>query len=327
MKVTGSELGIVAIGRNEGDRLKRCITSLPSDTAIVYVDSGSTDGTPQWVRAQGISVVDLDMRVGFTAARARNLGLNRLLETVPDIKYVQFLDGDCELVSAWPGAAISFLEKHAETGAFFGRRRERYPDHSVYNWLCDLEWNTPIGESKAFGGDVMLRVSALKVVGGYRNDLVAGEDPELAIRLRAAHWKLFRLDLEMTLHDAAITCFHQWWWRNMRSGYAFALGADLHGAPPERHWVWESRRAWIWGVILPFVCVTAGLLLGGIGLLAWLIYPFQVFRQAMRARGSVRDRLVIAFFQVLSRFPESWGQIKYHFDRAFKRQARIIEYK
>jgi glycosyltransferase involved in cell wall biosynthesis len=327
MKVLGSEFGIVAIGRNEGDRLKRCISSLPSDTVIVYVDSGSTDGTPQWAGAQGISVVELDMRLGFTAARARNLGLNRLLETAPDIKYVQFLDGDCELVSSWPRAAISFLESHAQIGAVFGRRRERYPHHSVYNWLCDLEWNTPLGESKAFGGDVMLRISAFKAVGGYRNDLVAGEDPELAIRLRAAHWKLFRLDLEMTLHDAAITRFNQWWRRNMRSGYAFALGTDLHGAPPERHWVWESRRAWIWGVILPFVCVIAGLLFGRIGLLTWLIYPFQVFRQALRAQGSVRDRLVIGFFQMLSRFPESWGQIKHLFDRTLNRQARIIEYK
>jgi glycosyltransferase involved in cell wall biosynthesis len=327
MKTRGSELGIVVIGRNEGDRLKRCILSLPGDTAVVYVDSGSTDGTPQWVRAQRISVVDLDMRFGFTAARARNLGFGRLQEIAPDIKYVQFLDGDCELVSSWPRTAIAFLESHAQIGAVFGRRRERYPHHSTYNWLCDLEWNTPIGESKAFGGDVLLRLAAFKAVGGYRDDVVAGEDPELALRLRAAHWELFRVDAEMTLHDAAITRFDQWWWRNVRSGYAFALGAKLHGAPPERHWVWESRRAWIWGVIIPLVCVTAGILFGAVGLLTWLIYPFQVFRQALRTQGSSRDRLVTAFFQMLSRFPESWGQIKYFFDRTLHRQARIIEYK
>ena len=181
---------------------------------------------------RGIDVVDLDMRSAFTAARARNAGLDRLLKIAPDIKYVQFLDGDCELVGSWPSAAIAFLETDAKVAAVFGRRRERYPDRSIYNWLCDLEWNTPIGESKAFGGDVMLRFSAFQAVGGYRDDLVAGEDPELGLRLRAAHWRLFRMDPEMTLHDAAITRFGQWWWRNMRSGYAFALGAELHGAPP-----------------------------------------------------------------------------------------------
>jgi glycosyltransferase involved in cell wall biosynthesis len=327
MTASGLELGIVAIGRNEGDRLKRCISALPSGAAIVYVDSGSTDGTPQWARAQGIAVADLDMRSGFSAARARNLGFNRLLEMAPGIKYVQFLDGDCELISSWPGAAISFLEKHTQIGAVFGRRRERYPSHSIYNWLCDLEWNTPIGESKAFGGDVMLRITAFQAVGGYRDDVVAGEDPELAIRLRAAQWRLFRLDLEMTLHNAAITRLDQWWWRHMRSGYAFALGAHLHGATPEHHWVWESRRAWIWGVALPLMCISAGLLFGALGLVTWLIYPIQALRQALRARGAFRERIAIGFFQTLSRFPESWGQIKYVFDRTLTRQARIIEYK
>jgi glycosyltransferase involved in cell wall biosynthesis len=327
MKALGSELGIVVIGRNEGDRLKRCILSLPGETPVVYVDSGSTDGTPQWVRARRISVVDLDMRVGFTAARARNIGFDRLQEIAPDIEYVQFLDGDCELVSLWPRIAIAFLESDAKVGAVFGRRRERYPHQSIYNWLCDLEWNTPIGESKAFGGDVLLRLAAFKAVGGYRDDVVAGEDPELALRLRAAHWQLFRMDAEMTLHDAAITRFDQWWWRNVRSGYAFALGAELHGAPPERHWVWESRRAWIWGVVIPLVCVAAGVLFGAVGLLSLLVYPFQVFRQALRTQGSIRDRLVIAFFQMIARFPESWGQIQYLFDRTLNRRARIIEYK
>ncbi len=291
MTTAGPNLGFVTIGRNEGDRLKRCIASLSSNAPVVYVDSGSTDGSPEWVKAAGTEVVQLDMRSEFTAARARNEGLRRLLEVAPNITYVQFVDGDCELV------------------------------------VCDLEWDTPIGESKAFGGDVMMRISAFQAVGGYRDDVVAGEDPELALRLRVANWKLFRLDLEMTLHDAAMTRFDQWWRRSMRSGYAFALGADLHGSSPERHWVWESRRAWIWGVWLPIFCVAAGLLFGAIGLVAWSVYPVQVMRQTLRVRGSFRDRMAVGFFQTLSRFPESWGQIKYHFDRSFSRRARLIEYK
>src|SRR5205807_5703815 len=109
---------------------------------------------------------------------------------------------------------------------------------------------------------------------------------------------------EMTLHDAAMSSFDQWWRRSVRSGYAFALGADLHGGPPERHWVWESRRAWIWGVWLPLFSIAAGLVLGTIGLVAWVIYPLQVLRLALRAKGSPRERMAIGFFQVHSRFPE-----------------------
>ena len=322
-----SELGIVAIGRNEGDRLQRCIASLPGDAAIVYVDSGSNDGSLQWAQATGIEVTSLDMQIGFTAARARNLGFRHLLKVKPNIQYVQFVDGDCELIHSWPRVAISYLEGHPEAAAVFGRRHERFPDRSIYNWLCDLEWNTPIGEARAFGGDVMLRVSALQMGDGYRDELVAGEDPELSIRLRRAGWKLIRLDTSMTLHDAAISRFTQWWRRNVRSGYAFALGAELHGSTPERHWVWESRRAWLWGFWLPIFCAAANFYLGAAGFLVWLVYPVQSVRLALRAKGSFHDRLAIGFFQTLSRFPESWGQIKHLLDRSFGRRRTIIEYK
>ena len=104
-------------------------------------------------------------------------------------------------------------------------------------------------EARAFGGDVMIRAAALENVGGYRDDLIAGEEPELCIRLRAAGWRIWRLPYEMTSHDAAMTRFSQWWRRAMRAGYAFAQGAHLHGASPERHWVWESRRAWLWAAM------------------------------------------------------------------------------
>src|SRR2546429_2585962 len=191
MTTAGPNLGFVTIGRNEGDRLKRCIASLSSNAPVVYVDSGSTDGSPEWVKAAGKEVVELDMRSGFTAARARNEGLRRLLEVAPSIAYVQFVDGDCELVGSWPSSAVAFLEANPQAGAVFGRRRERYPNHSIYNWLCDLEWNTPIGESKAFGGDVMMRMSAFQAVGGYRDDFVAGEDFQVVVRFGVVKLKVF----------------------------------------------------------------------------------------------------------------------------------------
>ena len=106
--------------------------------------------------------------------------------------------------------------------AVCGRRRERFPERSIYNWLCDREWDSPIGEATACGGDVLIRRQALAAVGGYRDDVIAGEEPELCVRLRAARWRIWRLDAEMTLHDAAMTQFRQWWKRILRSGYAFA---------------------------------------------------------------------------------------------------------
>jgi glycosyltransferase involved in cell wall biosynthesis len=319
--------GAVAIGRNEAARLKRCLASLSDAAIVVYVDSGSTDRSVQLAQEQGAEVVELDMSVPFTAARARNAGFRQLREIAPELRYVQFIDGDCELDAAWPVRAACFLEAHAEVGAVCGRRRERWPERSIYNWLCDQEWDGLPGEVNAFGGDVMVRSQALAAVGGYRDDLIAGEEPELCVRLRAAGWRVWRLESEMTLHDAAMTRFGQWWRRVVRSGYAFAQGAHLHGASPERHWVWESRRAWIWGIWLPLAGVVIGVAFSPWGWAVWLIYPVQVFRQTLRNHGPVQRRAMMALFQVLARFPEALGQLKFYRDRLVGSQSRLIEYK
>jgi cellulose synthase/poly-beta-1,6-N-acetylglucosamine synthase-like glycosyltransferase len=212
-------------------------------------------------------------------------------------------------------------------GAVFGRLRERHPEESIYNWICDREWDGDEGEVRACGGIAMVRTKAFEAVGGYREDIIASEDTELCVRLRAAGWRIWRLDSEMASHDAAIVRFGQWWRRALRGGYGFAQGAYLHGAPPERHWVWESRRAWLWGVWLPVACLTAGLLFWPWGWATWLIYPLQFLRQMLRNRGPLGGRALLALFQVLARFPEGCGQIKFMRDRILGRQARLIEYK
>jgi GT2 family glycosyltransferase len=319
--------GAIAIGRNEGERLRQCLTSLSGASTVIYVDSGSTDRSTQWAREHGVDVIDLDMRVPFTAARARNAGFRRLQSAACGLAYVQFLDGDCELDRSWPQTALSFLDSHPDVAAVIGRLREREPERSVYNWLCDNEWDGPTGEAQACGGIAMIRIAALESVGGFRDDLIAGEEPELCVRLRAMGWRIWRLEAEMALHDAAITEFLQWWRRTTRGGYGFAQGAYLHGGLPERHWVWESRRAWLWGIWLPMACLASGLLFAPWGWAVWLIYPLQVLRQTVRNTGSLVDRATLALFQVLARFPEAWGQIRFMHDRLLGRQARPIEYK
>jgi GT2 family glycosyltransferase len=325
--ISNMKFGVVAIGRNEGERLRQCLASASAAAAVVYVDSGSTDGSAQWARDHGLAVVELDMSVPFTAARARNVGFRHLRDIAPDLSYVQFLDGDCELSRGWPKHAVFFLDSRAEIGAVSGQLRERYPERSIYNWLCDREWDARAGEVRACGGIAMMRVDALETVGGYRDDLIAGEEPELCVRLRGAGWRIWRLNSEMALHDAAMMRFSQWWRRALRSGYAFAQGAYLHGAPPERHWVWESRRAWLWGIWLPLACLALGLVFGPWGWAAWLIYPLQILRQTARNHGSLRERALLALFQILARFPEGWAQLQFMRDRLLGRQAGLIEYK
>ena len=229
-------LGVVVIGRNEGERLLRCLRSVTAQAAtLVYVDSGSTDGSVMAARDCGATVVQLDTTQPFTAARARNRGFQVLCEISGAVELVQFVDGDCELVEGWNDKAFALLAAREDVAVVCGRRRERFPDGSIYNRLCDIEWDTPIGEALACGGDAMMRAAALEQVGGFRDELIAGEEPELCVRLRALGWHIWRLDAEMTLHDAAMTRFSQWWRRSKRAGFAFAEGAHLHGASQERH--------------------------------------------------------------------------------------------
>lgn len=325
-----SRIGIVAIGRNEGERLRRCLESVVGKAnAVVYVDSGSVDDSVEMVRSLGVSVVELDLSIPFTAARARNAGFSRLLEIAPQVEYVQFVDGDCEVVDGWLPLAQQELNTHPEVVVVCGRRRERFPDATIYNRLCDIEWNTPVGEAKYCGGDAMMRASALQQVGGYNPDLIAGEEPELCVRLRQKGGKIWRVDADMTLHDAQMTRFGQWWKRAMRSGHAYAEGAWLHGAPPEQHWVKESRRIWVWGVALPLVAFGLAWLTHGWSLLLLLAYPltaFRVFRYMQRNGLSSADALLYAGFCTLGKFPEAQGQLRFHLGKLLGQRSKLIEY-
>ena len=321
-------IGVVVIGRNEGLRLERCLISLVgSAQKVVYVDSGSTDGSVQMALRLGVEVVELDMTIPFTAARARNEGFACLQRLLPTMRYVQFVDGDCEVVDGWLPRALAFLDTHPDVAVVCGRRRERFPQHSVYNLLCDYEWDTPVGEAKACGGDALMRADAFAEASGFRPGLIAGEEPELCVRLRGNGWKIWRLGEEMTLHDATMTRFGQWWQRTLRGGYAFAEGAFLHGAAPEQHWLRESRRAWFWGLGVPLATVIASLVFGWFGLLVLLVYPLQVARLARRGDRSTRENWLRAFFLVLGKFPEMLGQVKFLLNRFGAGKTALIEYK
>lgn len=325
-----AHVGAVIIGRNEGERLRTCLASLRNQLAhVVYVDSGSTDGSVAMATAMGVEVVALDMTLPFTAARARNAGCARLRFLGPHLSLVQLVDGDCEVDPAWLGSATQFLTKHPDVAVVCGRRRERFPGATVYNLMCDLEWNTPLGETRACGGDALMRLGPLAEVSGYRENLIAGEEPELCLRLRAEGWRIWRLDADMTLHDAAITRFGQWWKRSTRAGFAYAEGAHLHGKPPERHWVREARSAVIWGVAIPLLMLVFTGFVSPWFLMGLLIYPLQVLRLFVRSAdvGVVRTRFLRAFFLVTGKFPEAQGVLQFWLRVWSGGPAKLIEYK
>jgi GT2 family glycosyltransferase len=329
MVINQFKVGVVVIGRNEGQRLRRCLESVSGrGYLLVYVDSGSTDRSMIVASEFGVKTISLDMSTPFTAARARNVGFEALLEHSENIKYAQFVDGDCEVDAVWITKGVDFLESHQEIAVVSGRCRERYPENSIYNLMCDLEWNTPIGEAKSSGGNALMRVKALVDVKGFRSDLIAGEEPELCVRMRAAGWKIWRLEEEMVLHDAAITKFSQWWKRNIRGGYAFAEGAYLHGHTTERHWVVESRRSLIWGLCIPIVILLLTLFSWQMALLTSLVYPLQLTKLWLRNKQQAKPYpWRLAGFSVIGKFAEMIGHVRFRYQKLLSKPKELIEYK
>ena len=148
------------------------------------------------------------------------------------LEFVQFIDGDCELASGWLQRAREELDEFPDVSAVCGRLRERNAGASIYNRLCDMEWEGPTGDVDACGGIALFRAEAIREVGGYRDELVAGEEPELCVRLRASGRKIRRLDAEMGNHDAAMTCFGSVVEARRPAGWAFAECSRLHATAP-----------------------------------------------------------------------------------------------
>lgn len=324
----GTSVGVVVIGRNEGERLVACLRSLADvGVPMVYVDSGSTDGSGAAARAAGAMVVDLDLTRPFTAARARNEGAEALIRHHPDLRYIQFVDGDCTVVAGWIAAAVAVLDTRPEITVVCGRRAERHPERSPYNRLCDEEWNTPVGEAFACGGDAMMRADAFMAVGGFDAAMVAHEEPELCARLRAHGGIILRIDVPMTLHDANILRFGQWWRRSVRAGFGYSQAlVRAPSLPPVE--LALLRRALSWS-LLP-IPIALALLMGWpvVAGALLLLYPVQFARRA-RSERRLGPALALrsAALSLAGKFAETQGAIKFAIDRLLGRRRGAILYR
>ena len=320
-------VGVVVIGRNEGLRLQRCFDTLPAGLQqVVYVDSGSTDDSVGQAMRRGAEVVALDMSTPFTAARARNAGFRRLLELQPGTEFVQFVDGDCELLPGWLPGAVAALASEPDVAVACGRLRERFRDASIYNRLCDLEWDGPVGDVFACGGNAMMRVRALRTAGGFTERLIGGEEPELCVRLRSQGHRVVRLAADMALHDAAMTRFGQWWKRAVRYGYGTAELAGMHPAAFRR----EALSLIGWGLVWPAVACGTALVTGGFGLLLLAAYPARWLKILVRRRAegtAVADAALYASSCVVASWPAVLGIAKFRWNKARGRRATLFEYK
>lgn len=312
----------VVIGRNEGARLRHALLAAQAVARrVVYVDSGSTDGSPQAARDLGVTVLELDPARPFTAARGRNAGLAAL----PDARFVQLIDGDCLLARGWPARALAHLRAHPQAGLVFGRQYEAAPNATIYNWMTDWEWDKPLGPDTFCAGCLMLRAEALRGIGGYDETLIAGEDDDMCHRMQAAGWQTWCVDARMTEHDARLLSFAPWWRRSMRAGHSYAELGALHGTAAG-----QRRRAQFWGMVLPVLTLLGLALWWPLALAGGALYAGSISRQWQRFRLQgldTRRALRAASLLMLSKFAEAQGMLSYWLARLRGQRRRLIEYK
>jgi GT2 family glycosyltransferase len=327
------DIAAVVIGRNEGERLEPSLRSAEAASLpVVYVDSGSSDGSPTLAQKLGVSVVELDSARPFSAARGRNEGLREALHRWPNLQFVMFLDGDCVLDVHFPPAAAATFSQNPDCSIVTGHLTERHPEVSVYNRLCAIEWRGAAGRMEhvnGLGGIMMARVSALQEVGGFNEEAIAGEEPDLGIRLMLAGYSMIKIDCSMATHDAQILTFGQWWTRAVRGGHALAHRFARHGRTRFRDGRRELMSALFWGFAWPIIIVatllpTHGLsllLLAGYGALGWRVYRYYI-----RSGVSSSDAWLASRFNIYSRFAHVIGVLRYGLNR-LRGRFHIIEYK
>ncbi|MCA1788557.1 MAG: glycosyltransferase [Thioalkalivibrio sp.] len=327
-------ISVVVIGRNEGERLVRCLRSVQAaDTGgktveLIYVDSNSTDGSPERAQRLGARV----LRVQPTrpsAAIGRNAGWRAATGS-----HVLFLDGDTLLDRGFLPVAMQEIQTSSEIGVVWGHRREIAPSASLYNRVLDLDWIYPPGDTEFCGGDALFQRAALERSGGFDDTLIAGEEPELCARLRAMGYRIRHIDVPMTGHDLAITHWRQYWRRAERTGHAYAEVSARFADTTSPLWSRESRRNLSHGgvVVGGLTVIPLALLAGmpGLAVAGVAVAGGIVARTAWRARWKSAHPgtlLAYALHSHLQQVPILWGQLAWRRDRRRGLVRGLIEYK
>jgi hypothetical protein len=193
-----------------------------------------------------------------------------------------------------------------------------------------MEWDTEVGEVSEVSGTCMLRADVFEQVGGFNETMIAGEDPELCLRVRRKGWRIIRLADFMGWHDANMMHFTEWWKRAVRSGHAYAEGAVMHGKSDFQHNVRQCRSNWFWGLILPILTVGFAVPTEGWSLMSLPGYPillYRVFKWRKSLGNSNRNAMIYAGFTVLGKLPSALGQLLYWKNRWRGKVSTLIEYK
>lgn len=184
--------------RNDANALERCLLSIARDNSgvssdVVVADNGSTDGSAETARAAGAAVESLpNMPVAEVRNRAAAVAHGELLA---------FVDADHEIAGGWTRSAVQLMQDPgiAAVGAeymapadatwvqrIYDRFRAHRPGVTPAEWLPS--------------GNLVVRRSVFRDVGGFDPGLESCEDVDLSYRIRAAGGRLLSASALQSVH-------------------------------------------------------------------------------------------------------------------------------
>jgi len=184
-----SKISIIIPAKNEEEHIARLIISINKlsydreNIEIILVDNGSTDDTVSMASKLKVRVYS---KLNANVGGLRNYGVSK---SCGDI--LAFIDADCEVKENYLKAAIELL-KDDEIGAIGGQCES---PHSG-NWL-EKTW-APYSASETSetsclaASSFVIKRSLFEKIGGFNEELTAGEDDELSSRIKKAGKKLYK---------------------------------------------------------------------------------------------------------------------------------------
>ena len=171
-------VSIIVPARNEAGYIKRCLTSLQSQSyprqeyEIILVDNGSVDDSILIGRQYADIVLSMP---GVHVSAVRNFGAKNARGSI-----YAFIDADCVADFAWIQSAVNLIQ---ETLCICGSRC-RVPVDGT--WV-ERAWFGAIPTTRyeavyLNSGNLIVPVSIFNFLGGFNEKLVTGEDYEFCLR-------------------------------------------------------------------------------------------------------------------------------------------------
>jgi mycofactocin system glycosyltransferase len=204
------DVSIVIPVKDRAGELKRCLTSLSSlsypkeKLQVIVVDDGSSDESPM-VAQQFRTLLVPSGGIGRGPAAARNVGASMATGEI-----LAFIDSDCTASKEWLRDLIPAFNNPA-MAAVGGQVDGMCTESPVDRYETAMS-SLSLGSRERVGSggsdtfylpscNLLVRSSAFRNAGGFKDEMHVGEDVDLTWRLRDQGWTISYLPAGNVLHE------------------------------------------------------------------------------------------------------------------------------